>query len=297
MGGSAANVSDDDDDAGGAVTGVAGGPVGNGGSVATGRAGAGSGGAGVGNAGSSAGTAGIAGSGGAPPTNLYAPRNGSFKMLVYSKTAGFRHDGSIVTGKAMLQEIASEQGFEVVITETNELITPAALAKFEIVFFMNPSGDVFNDQEQQAYEDWMVAGGAFGGVHTATDTESGWQFYSEVTGQFYDGHSAQNVLDNIQFEPNMLNHPALKGLPNPWQRHEEWMRFNSHAQWTAKPGFQVLGRKAVDAQPIMWLREWGNFRAFYTGIGHDAVVFKDPQVKQHLTGGIMWAVRREHLLK
>ena len=36
---------------------------------------------------------------------------------------------------------------------------------------------------------------------------------------------------------------------------------------------------------------------FYTAIGHDGVVFQDPDVKKHLTGGIMWAVRREHLIK
>ena len=57
-----------------------------------------------------------AGTGGSPAmtgteaTGPYAPRSGSFKMLVYSRTTGFRHD-SIAQGKVMLQEIAAEQGF------------------------------------------------------------------------------------------------------------------------------------------------------------------------------------------
>jgi len=238
------------------------------------------------------------GSGGAPIVTPYSPRTGTFKMLVYSKTAAFRHDGAIGTGKAMLQQIAADQGFTVTLTETNDLITPEGLKQFEIVFFMNSTGDIFNATEQKTFEDWMTTqNGAMAGVHAATDTENGWAFYSEVTGQYYDGHGAQNVSDTIQFEAAMSDFPAVKGLPNPWQRNEEWYKFNSFQQWSVKPGFKMLGRKNADGQPITWVREWGNFRSFYTGIGHDAAVFNDPNVKKHLAGGIMWAVRREALLK
>jgi type 1 glutamine amidotransferase len=241
---------------------------------------------------------GSGGGGGAAPTGPYAPRSGSFKMLVYSATKGFRHDGAITAGKPLLQQIGQEQGFEVVLTETNELITPEGLAEFEIVFFLNSTGDIFNETEQKTYEEWMTMhDGAFAGTHSATDTENGWGFYSEVTGQYYNGHGSANAPDQIQLDAGMLAFPALKGLPNPWQRNEEWYKFDNYQQWSAKPGFKILGRKAADGQPIMWIREWNNFRSFYTAIGHDGVVFQDAEVKKHLTGGIMWAVRRDHLIK
>jgi uncharacterized protein len=225
----------------------------------------------------------------------YADRTGSFKMLVYSRTTGFRHD-SIAQGKTLLREIASEQGFEIVEAETNELITPEGLAQFEVMFFMNSTGDVFNQAEEAALQQWMETNnGAMAGVHSMTDTEQGWAFYKEVTGQYYDGHT--NVIPGaIQFEPSMVQFVALQGIPNPWQRNEEWYRFNSFQQWSSKPGFQVLGRKAADNQPIMWVREFGNWRSFYSAIGHDSSTFQDPTVKQHLTGGIMWTVRRDKLL-
>jgi uncharacterized protein len=231
------------------------------------------------------------------PAGPYAPRSGPFKMLVYSRTTGFRHD-SIAQGKLMLQEIASEQGFEITETEVNDLITPEGLAQFEILFFMNSTGDIFNQAEEAAVQQWMETGnGAYAGVHSATDTEQGWAFYKEMTGQYYDGHVNANTPGAIQFEANVLQFPAVAGLPNPWQRNEEWYRFNSFQEWSSKPGFQVLGRKAADNQPIAWVREFGNWRAFYTGIGHDAAAFRDPAVKQHVTGGIMWAVRREQQLR
>lgn len=226
----------------------------------------------------------------------YAPRSGSFRMLVYSRTTGYRHD-SIVDGREMLRQIANEQGFEVTETETNDLITPEGLAQFEIVFFMNSTGDIFNETEELAFQDWMENhDGAWAGTHSATDTEQGWVFYKDVTGQYFNDHGPQNAPGAVQFEADMLDFPALRGIPNPWQRNEEWYNFNSFQQWSTQPGFMVLGRKQADNQPIMWARELNNWRSFYTALGHDSAVFRDPLVKQHVAGGILWTVRRDHLL-
>ncbi|MDF3065852.1 MAG: Crp/FNR family transcriptional regulator [Polyangiaceae bacterium] len=281
-------------------------PVGGSGSGGSGSATAGSAGAGTtGGAatGGGTGTGGGGGSGGGA-TGPYAPRSGTFKMMVYSRQGpgGYRHAAAIGTGKTMLAEIGLAQGFDIVQVETDadntKYITPEGLAQFEIIFFLNSTSDIFNDAQQKTYEDWMTQkNGAFAGVHAATDTENGWAFYSEVTGQYYNGHGNAGTADQIQLESTMLEFPALKGVPNPWQRNEEWYKFNSWQQWSAKPGFKILGKKAADGQPIMWTREYGNFRSFYTAIGHDGVVFQDATVKKHITGGIMWAVRREHLIK
>jgi uncharacterized protein len=247
------------------------------------------------------GSGGDGGTGGAPPTGPYAPRSGSFKMLVYSRTTGFRHGDSINTGKSMLQQIATEQGFQVTFTETNNEINAAGLAQYEIVFFMNSTGTIFSATEKQAYEDWMRTSGAFAGVHSATDTENGWAFYSEVTGQYYDIHDDCCTTANIVWDAAALNHVSVRGLPNPWSRSEEWYRFNRAGEWSAKPGFQILSRVTTNTvggtRPVSYTREWGNFRAWYTSLGHQAAVFQDANVKKHVAAGIMWAVRREHLIQ
>jgi type 1 glutamine amidotransferase len=270
----------------------------------TGEAGAG----GAGLAGPDEATAGHSpqtGAGGAATNPLpvgepYAPRSGSFKAVVYSRTEAFRHASAIEAGTALLQEIADEQGFDVLFTEENAFL--ADLESTEMVFFLHTSGDVFDEEEEQLFEAWMARGGAFAGTHSATDTEAGWAFYSEVIGQYYNGHAAAGTPGEIVLEPSMLDHPALRGLPNPWPRAEEWFSFNYHATWSVKPGFQILMRASLananqDGHPTAWVREWGNFRSFYTSLSHYDADLQDPLFKQHLTGGIMWAARREHLIK
>ena len=106
----------------------------------------------------------------------------------------------------------------------------------------------------------------------------------------------------VVLDPASLIHPALKGLPNPWQRSEEWFIFNSYPVWSTKPGFRILANVSApgqkyDGHPVSWVREWSNFRSFYTSLGHDPAVYEDPLFKKHLTGGIMWAVRRERLFE
>jgi type 1 glutamine amidotransferase len=224
-------------------------------------------------------------------------------MLAYSKTASFRHAEAITTGREMLNAIAADQGFEVKFTETNEEITVEGLSQYEIVFFLNSTGDIFSQQEQAAYEEWMTMhDGAFAGVHSATDTENGWGFYSEVTGQYYNGHSASpDTQGEIQWDAAQLNHVTVKGLPSPWQRQEEWYKFNQSQEWTAKPGFVVLSRVALNddggTRPVSYIREWGNFRSFYTSLGHAGRTFQDQDVRKHVAAGIMWAVRREAEIK
>lgn len=241
------------------------------------------------------------GGGGSAPVGVYAPRTGSFKMLVYSQnvTGGFHHD-SIPAGQTMLKNIGTAQGFEVTVATDESEITAAGLAKYEIVFFMNSTGEIFNAAQRKAYEDWIKISGAYGGVHSATDTASSWTFYKEMTGQYYDLHDSCCATADIQWTAAGANHITVKGLPSPWTRAEEWYKFNKYADWSTKTGFTILSTVTTaggGTRPVSYVREWGNFRSFYTSLGHEAKAFQDPQVIKHVTAGIMWAVRREALIK
>jgi uncharacterized protein len=233
------------------------------------------------------------------PPGAFDARTGSFKMLVLSLTEGHRHGDSIVAGKRMLSEMATEQGFETKFTETMEEFTVEGLSEYEIVFFLATSGNFFSEAQKQNFQEWMTQhDGAYAGIHSATDTENGWNFYSEVTGQYYDGHTmSPDAPGEVQWDPAQIGHVAVQGMPSPWTRQEEWYKFNQSAQWSMKPGFVILGRVAINddggTRPVSYTREWSNFRSFYTSMGHAGTTVSDPNFKKHVTGGVMWAVRRE----
>jgi type 1 glutamine amidotransferase len=224
-------------------------------------------------------------------------REGPFEMLVYSNAAAFRPSSTPV-GMAMVQEIADEYGFGVTFTQTNEEFTPEGLTRYEVVFFLNTSGDVLRSAEEDAFEDWMLDGGGFVGSYRAADTEYDWDFYKELTGQFYDGHSACCPQNDVQWAEDALDFPAVEGLPSPWARAELWFHFDGYPEWSTRAGFRILGTVELEGEthPVSFAREWSNFRSFYAGIGHQDESFADPLVKQHFTGGTLWVARREHWL-
>jgi type 1 glutamine amidotransferase len=246
------------------------------------------------------GGAGMAGGGGGD-TGPYAPRTGSFKMLVYSQVCCGAYDHpSRPAGRSMLQAIGQKQGFEVVLATNESEINPEGLAQYEIVFFLNSTGDLWQSGNlRRDYETWIRNNGAYAGMHGATDSASSWSFYKELTGQYYDVHDNGVVSGTIQWTNDGLSHVVGAGLPNPWNRQEEWYRFNSWQTWSQKPGFTVLNTVTTTSggtRPVSYVREWDNIRAFYTSLGHADAPYSDATVIKHVTAGIMWAVRREALI-
>ncbi len=74
-----------------------------------------------------------------------------FSVLVFSKTAGFRHS-SIPNGIAALKKLGSENNFNVAATEDASTFNDANLRNYRLVIFLNTTGDVLDDSQQAAFE-------------------------------------------------------------------------------------------------------------------------------------------------
>ena len=93
-------------------------------------------------------------------------------VLVFSKTEGFRH-GSISNGQTALRNMAEEKGFSVDFTENAGDFTAEKLAQYQVLVFLNTTGDILDETQQNAMQAWYRAGGGFIGIHSAADTEYG----------------------------------------------------------------------------------------------------------------------------
>ncbi len=272
-----------------------GGSAGGGGAGVGGSAGDGSavgGSAGVGGSsgngsagGGGAGASGSAGAGGAP----LAP----FRVLLFSKTTGFRHD-AIGAATAALTALGTEGGYVADATEDATRFSAAGLASYQVVVFLLTTGDVLNNGQQAAFEAWVRAGGGYLGVHSASDTEYDWPFYGELVGAYFADHPP---IQPATVKVERTDHPATATLPATWARTDEWYNFRTN------PRPQVIVLATLDEttytggtmgadHPIAWAHERLGGRALYTAMGHAAEAYDEPRFRQFLAGALRWAAHR-----
>ena len=222
------------------------------------------------------------------PLALSAQEAG-MRILVFSKTAGFRHD-SIPAGIEAIQKLGLAHGAEVVCTEDAGRFTDAGLAGFAVVVFLNTTGDVLDASGQAAFERYVRKGGGYVGVHAANDTEYDWPWYGGLVGAYFKSHPAIQDASVVVLD---RNHPATRMLPERWSHRDEWYNFRANPQ-----GVRVLARVDETSykggthhndHPIVWCHEYDGGRAFYTGFGHTKECYRDELVLAHLAGGIAWA--------
>ena len=70
-------------------------------------------------------------------TSTKAPEKKKLNVLVFSKTAGYRHT-SIPSGIKTITTLAQQKGWVVTATEDATLFTDEFLARFDVCVFLNP---------------------------------------------------------------------------------------------------------------------------------------------------------------
>jgi cytochrome c len=219
-----------------------------------------------------------------------------FRVLVFSKTAGFRHD-SIPAGLALIRHLGAVHGFGVDAGEDAGFFTRQGLGAYRAVIFLNTTGDVLNGQQQDAFEAYVRSGGGWVGIHSAADTESGWPFYGRLLGGAW--ISDHPAIQAATLRVENLNHPATRHLPASFRFTDEWYNFRVNPRGMVRvlltideasysPGAGAMG----DDHPLVWSRTVGAGRAWYTNLGHRSETYGDSLFAQHLLGGILWAAGR-----
>lgn len=98
------------------------------------------------------------------------------RILVFSKTTGYRH-ASITVGKKALIELGASQDFSVDTTEDASAFTFKNLKQYDVILFLSTTGNVLDSAQQSAFEKFIRSGKGFVGIHAATDTEYDWPWY------------------------------------------------------------------------------------------------------------------------
>jgi type 1 glutamine amidotransferase len=226
-----------------------------------------------------------------PSASPQQPASG-FRVLAFTKTAGFRHT-SIPSAVQALRELGARNGFTVDATEDAGAFTDANLARYAVVAFVLTTGDVLEDARQAAFQRFVRSGRGFIGVHSATDTEHAWPWYGRLVGTYFKSHPA---IQQATLDVTDRRHPSTARLPRRWARRDEWYNFATNPRPTVRvlatldestyaAGDGAMGRD----HPIAWAHAFDGGRAWYTAGGHTEESYSEPLFRTHLVGGIRYA--------
>jgi type 1 glutamine amidotransferase len=185
-----------------------------------------------------------------------------------------------------------------------EKMSAEALKSYDGVIFANTTGDL-PLPDPQAFIDWIKAGHAFVGTHSASDTFHGFMPYIEMIGGEFRTHDAQATVDCLNQD---AKHAACKHLPASWTVHDEIYLIKSFTRSTVH-GLLTLdkepNKKTPGDYPIAWCKQFGKGRVFYTSLGHREDMWdadwgapnnrkNSPEIskayQQHILAGIQWAL-------
>ncbi len=212
------------------------------------------------------------------------------KVLVFSKTAGFRHS-SIPHGITAIQALGAANGFTVTATEDAAQFTTANLAQYQAVIWLSTTGDVLNASQQTAFESYIASGGGYAGVHAAADSEYDWPWYGGLVGAYFQSHPAiQQAVIKVEDRSNV----STAHLPPTWTRTDEWYNYRTNVRANAKvlaslDESSYSGGSMGGDHPITWCQSYGGGRSWYTGLGHTDETYSDATFRQMLLGGIQVA--------
>ncbi len=219
-------------------------------------------------------------------------REGSPKVLVFSKTMGFKH-ASIPAGIVALQKLGIENGFEVDTTKNAALFNEENLKQYAAIIFLSTTMNVLDHNQEAAFERYIQSGGGYVGIHAATDTEYDWGWYTKLAGAQFLSHPTGTPEADFIIKDNSF--VATKHFKDSvWHRADELYNYKKlnpdvHVLMTVDESTYKGGENG-DFHPISWYHDFDGGRAFYTGAGHTDESYTEADFVKHLLGGIQYAI-------
>lgn len=231
------------------------------------------------------------------------------KVLIYSRTTGFRH-GSIPTGIKSFTLMGDKTGAYIAeATEDLSYFAPDKLKNFDAVLMLNTTGECLkpvkgNKDEEELYkkslEDFVLSGKGLMGTHSATDTYAKWPAYNKMMGGTFAGHpwgSGSTVGIKIVDPKHPLNAP-FKG--ENFKIKDEIYQFRADTALPTERTYLLTldpentnmkgGGRKDGLYPISWVATYGKGRTFYCSLGHNDEIYFNPTILQHYLAGLQYVL-------
>lgn len=238
------------------------------------------------------------------------------KVLIFSKTNGFRH-GSIGVGAVALTLLGEKTGaYTADHSEDDAMFEPDKLKQYDAVIMLNTTGEIFLPKDgaerkkpeakerearlKESLVNFVQSGKGLAGTHSATDTYHNWGEYNKMMGGTFAGHPWHQKIPVKNLAPT---HPLSQMIAGDFEINDEIYQFRND---TALPtdrrmllAMDTTKMKETDVKkggrkdgqyPISWVSRYGKGRTFYCSLGHRDEIYWNPVVLQHYLAGFQYAL-------
>ena len=222
------------------------------------------------------------------------------EILVFNKTTGFRHK-SIPSGINYFINLKKVTNWKIDFSENSNDFYKENLSNYNVVVFLNTTGNLFNENQKKAFKKYIANGYGFVGIHAASNTEEQWPWFTNLVGATFKNHpKVQNAKVFIHQESE---HPAISHLQKEEVFKDEWYNFKKpvakHANVLVSVDETSYKGKKMNTKnhPITWYHHYNGGRIFYTGLGHTDESYADIRFQKMIKGGILWAANTAQVKK
>jgi type 1 glutamine amidotransferase len=252
------------------------------------------------------------------PEKAVAKPKQARKVLIFSKTNGFRHS-SIPVGTLAVMLLGEKTGaFTAVHSEDDATFEPDKLKEFDLVIMLNTTGELFlppgkerpkdeaekkkmverEERLKQSLVDFVKGGKGLAGTHSATDTYHNWGEYNKMMGGTFAGHPWHQM---VPVKNLAAKHPLNEMFADEgFQINDEIYQFRND---TANPADRKMllsldtekmdvskGARKDKFYPVSWISKYGNGRTFYCSLGHREEIYWNPMILKHYLAGFQYAL-------
>ncbi len=158
------------------------------------------------------------------------------------------------------------------------------LEGYDVVIAYTQGGKLTEPQERGLC-DWVSAGGAFVGIHSAADSWVENERYMEMIGSRFETHGpVTEFIVNV----SDLAHDVTRGVGEFRVTDEFYIlkrRTEADLHWLMSGNWRTV------LHPMAYVREYGKGRVFYTALGHDERAFHHPSFQKLIYRAIWWTTR------
>lgn len=183
-----------------------------------------------------------------------------------------------------------EEGFEVATSDSLDVLNDAgALKQLDLIFPCWTMGQL-SDEQRKNLLGAVSSGVGLGGIHGGMgDAFRGCTDYEWMVGGHFVGHP---TVGEYTVRRTSVSHPITKGFPESlvYDSEQYYMLIDPVVEVLVDTPYEYEGRTCT--MPVVWTKDWGKGRVFYSALGHASSEFSDyPEVKEMTVRGLQWAAR------